>query len=691
MRLNQVFQSVSTQRKYRVVFEHIDFYMLIDVDDQNAWPILVTQEEFNNSDYQQIEDPFILPSVDNGSVQQVKRDEAYQTIAPLLNSGRALFDKKKRNELVGSTVRETGKPRIYIIRNLRRYWQRGLSPNALVPDYDHCGGKGKARRNVSNKLGRTRKILPGTGAIITDEIADVFRLVIEGFYLTSAKVPLTHAKDKANGILKSLMPGVGPSELPTFDQFRRFFNQNYKQSEVIQKRTPSRIYNKDIRPLVSTATAYNFGPGARYEIDATIADIYLVSDRDPDLIIGRPVVYLVKDVFSRMITGMYVGLENPSWVAASIALANAFTSKVDYCRHYGIAIEASQWPSVGIPASILADRGELLFRQADVLVNRFGIQVSNSRAYRGDDKAVCERHFNTIQTEFKPYAEGIVEPVNGKKRAGRRYELDAELGLSAFTEIMINLVIRHNNTHVISDYDFAQDMPENLPAIPIQLWNWGIKHRTGQLKPCDDRLVRINLLPSEKGTVSEVGITYRGLRYTCQEALSQGWFDRYKQTRPSRVEIAFDPRKTDTVYLRPDSSYEKYWECELSDHSRRYRDLSFAEAGLQLKMARATIAEARQIEAFHAPDIQSTIEKIVQRERKKKPSAPSKSAAERLRGIRDNRDRERDEERKRTSIQKKPNPDRGSNAQVIDIRTKKETRSNMDYPDLDQFLGDNDD
>lgn len=691
MRLNQVFQSVSTQRKYRVVFEHIDFYMLIDVDDQNAWPFAVTQEEFNHSDYQQIKDPFILPTADNESVQQAKRDEAYQTIIPLLNSGRALFDKKERNKIIDMIVRDTGRPRLYVTRNLRRYWQRGLSPNALVPDYDHCGGKGKARRNVSNKLGRTRKILPGTGAIITDEIANVFSLVIEGFYLTSTKVPLTHAKDKANGILKSIRPGIAPSELPTLDQFRRFFNQHYKRSEVVQKRTPSKIYNKDLRPLISTATAYNFGPGARYEIDATIADIYLVSDRDPDLIIGRPVIYLVKDVFSRMIVGMYVGLENPSWVTASIALANAFTSKVEYCRQYGITIEPSQWPSVGIPASILADRGELLFRQADVLVNRFGIQVSNSRAYRGDDKAVCERHFNTIQTEFKPYAEGIVEPVNGKKRAGRRYELDAELGLAAFTEIMINLVIRHNTTHVISDYDFAQDMPESLPAIPIQLWNWGIKHRTGQLKPCDDRLVRVNLLPSEKGSVSETGITFRGLRYTCQEALGQGWFDRYKQTRPSKVEIAFDPRKTDTIYLRPDSSYETYWECELSDHSRRYKGLSFADAALQLKMARVTTAEARQIEAFHAPDIQSEIERIVQRERKKKPSSRSTSGAERLRGIRDNRKQELHQERQRTTIKRPSKTELNSVAKIVDIRTRKDTGSSMDYPDLDQFLGDSDD
>ncbi|MDC9611690.1 transposase, partial [Pseudoalteromonas sp. GABNS16H] len=84
--------------------------------------------------------------------------------------------------------------------------------------------------------------------------------------------------------------------------------------------------------MTSTSGNLNFGPGARYEIDATIADLYLVAEDDPAPIIGRPVLYFVKDVFSRMVVGMYVGLENPSWVAAMVALSNAFSDKTTYCQ-----------------------------------------------------------------------------------------------------------------------------------------------------------------------------------------------------------------------------------------------------------------------------------------------------------------------------------------------------------------------
>ncbi|WP_067515182.1 hypothetical protein [Endozoicomonas ascidiicola] len=76
-------------------------------------------------------------------------------------------------------------------------------------------------------------------------------------------------------------------------QFRYFYDNNYRKHDVIKQRTPSKIYDKDIRALTSTAAYMNIGPGGRYEIDATIADLYLVSEKDPEKIIGRPVVYVV--------------------------------------------------------------------------------------------------------------------------------------------------------------------------------------------------------------------------------------------------------------------------------------------------------------------------------------------------------------------------------------------------------------
>ena len=83
---------------------------------------------------------------------------------------------------------------------------------------------------------------------------------------------------------------------------------------------------------------------------ALIADIYLVSRMNRHKIIGRPVLYIVIDVFSRMITGIYIGLEGPSWVGAMMALANTASEKQAFCKKFGHSIEPEEWPCHHLPA-----------------------------------------------------------------------------------------------------------------------------------------------------------------------------------------------------------------------------------------------------------------------------------------------------------------------------------------------------
>ncbi|MBF4370452.1 transcriptional antiterminator, partial [Vibrio anguillarum] len=593
--------------------------------------------------------------------------------------------------LIREQVEKTDKPRIYILRQLRRYWKRGMAPDALAPDYEKCGGAGTPRRNVKNKLGRKRKNADGEGIIINDEVADLFRLAIDGFYLKNEKVNLKDAKDRAVGFYKSRYPKADKTSIPTFSQFKHFYKTNYQTTHVLKARTPKIQFNKDTSPLTSTSAYLNFGPGARYEIDATIVDLYLVSGLDRNRIIGRPVIYYVKDVFSRMVVGLYVGLENPSWATATIALANAFSDKVKYCQQFGIEIDSSMWPSVGIPATITADRGEMLGRQADVLVNRLGISLTNTRAYRGSDKGVVERAFKEMHAHIKPYAQGIVEPLNGKKRIGHRYELDAELSLTAFTKIVIHHVINHNTTHVVTEYDFAPDMPTDLASKPIDLWNWGVKNRTGKLRVVDEELTFINMLPQGKATVSVTGIKFNGMSYTCSEAMQMGWFHRSKSvTRPESVDISYDPRNTNVIYLRPDARFDSYWVCLLSDKSRRYRDMTFAEAKLLLSQAKKTEATNQQQEDFEAPDLQQKIMKIVKEERDKKAQSPSSQTnTEKLRGIRENRNAEKELERQKDRDELADKSKKQELSPVVPIRSSDSDES-FDFPDLDSFLEDDD-
>lgn len=670
----------------RVILEQVDFLMLIDINDDKAWPFRIGTSEIGSLGLELITDPIELTALESGSKSVKARDRAYSAIAPLLEHNVELFDKTLRNKHIKVLLENTDEKRLYITRQLRRYWQRGMTPDALAPDYANCGAPGEVRRSVTSKLGRKRSVTPGKGMVVTEEIAGFFRLSIEAFYLLRDDIDLPKARTKAIGYIKSKYPKIHESDLPTDMQFRYFFERNYSKPDVVKARTSSIEYEKDITPLKSTSVTNNFGPGARYEIDATIADVYLISALDPDRIIGRPIIYKVKDVFSRMTVGLYVGLENPSWATASIALANAFCDKVEYCRRFGIEISYADWPSVGTPATVTADRGELLGKHGNILVNRFGITLSNTRAYHGDDKGIVERSFRTMHVDILPYIQGKVEPINGKKKAGKRNELSADLTLYDFTRMVIISEINRNTTGVLSGYDFESDMPTDLAPVPVELWNWGVSNRTGVLREVDKELTLINFLPHEKATVSVLGICFKGLYYTCSEAVSLGWFHKNKAApRPQNVEIAYDPLDTNSIYVRPDNQFDNVWKCSIESRSRRYKDMSFTEAVSIQKESRTTIAASKQKADYKAPDLQIELEGIVQQAAKRKKNTDLSIKSERLRGIRDNRQQEKELERQKERASSRKASNLTEKATVTPIHSEIESEPDFDFPDLDGF------
>tara|TARA_R110001583_G_scaffold119228_1_gene270593 strand:- start:5454 stop:5981 length:528 start_codon:yes stop_codon:yes gene_type:complete len=166
-------------------------------------------------------------------------------------------------------------------------------------------------------------------------------------------------------------------DVPTERQFRYFYNKEYSPLEITRKRKGEINYQKDFRPVLSSSTTEVSGPGSQDHIDATIADVYLVSADDRNKVIGRPTMYFVVDVFSRAIVGMYVGLENASWVSAMEALSNTVLDKVEYCKQFDIEITKEMWPTVGLPESIIGDRGEILGRHIEVLSKAFNVNIEN--------------------------------------------------------------------------------------------------------------------------------------------------------------------------------------------------------------------------------------------------------------------------------------------------------------------------
>jgi len=690
--INEVIQLESTL--YRVLAFYQEDVVWIVIGENTALPSLVPVKELicavDDGLLTRTKDPFaylIRELPEEGSVARQKRDLHYQLIHPLV-ADPCFFLPTVRGAFIRKVVSEKRATKQTLYRLLRRYWQRGQTANALLPDYKRSGGKGKRRAVTEKKLGRPRKYQPGTGSVVDENTERLFSRVIEDYLLTKKTISIGYTHRKFKAIYKTHYPNVAESEIPTVWQMKHFYDREYGAVERIQKQVDEIAYNKDIRPLHGTASANVLGPGSKYEIDATIADIYLVSDSDRRNIVGRPIVYMVIDVFSRIVAGFYIGFENPSYVAAMQALVMAMTDKVEYCKRFGCEITYDDWPTVGLPDAILADRGELLGHQIETLEYGFSVRIENTPPYRGDAKGIVERSFKTIQAEFKPFAPGVVTGTTIKKQGGNDYRLDACLTIHEFTEIILASIMYRNRYHPLEKYDRSIDMPDDLPMTPLSIWNWGIQNRTGRLRAIEEESLRINLLPRVNASISPFGACVFGQYYTSKELVQSGWMHRGKKIkRPAPMPAAYDPCNAERIFLFPKRNSSDYWSCQLSERSRQFMGASFWDVWQVTARQKEAIAKSKLKAGDKREKLDSFIESKIGAAERAQPGSEEKSNAKRIREIRSNRSKAKDKERAaQAALQRKS--ENKDNAIVIPLSDQ---QCDYGYPDMVEELFDEDD
>lgn len=642
------------QKRIRILWSNQQAIFWIDIDDERALPQIAPKAEFEHllarTDLKPITDPYLKISMTpskKGSKAEEVQTRAWTAIQEAVEAEPEIYQRKTRGIYLERIQENSSVTKQTIYRWLRRYWQFGMCENSLNGRYDNSGAPGKPRKFTDKRSGAPRTRSLGSGVPITDEAKSLFRVVIEKCLLNENKYDFDYAYNQLLIAYGVKIPST-PEDLinvPTERQFKYFYQKEYTSIEVTKRREGEINYLKDFSPSLGTSTAEVSGPGCLYQIDATIADVYLVSEQDRTEIIGRPTMYFVVDVFSRAIVGMYIGLENASWVSAMEALGHAMADKVAYCAEYDIDITSDLWPMQGLPENIIGDRGEMLGRHVEVLSKSFHVDIQNTPAYRADWKGIVERYFRTVQTKMKPFVEGYVtkNPI-GKKRHGNDYRQDGILTLKEFTKMIIKIVLHYNNDHAVSTYDIDSGVPKNLPANPLTLWNWGIEYRTGLLRRPEPELVKINLLPHTNATVTEHGLKLFGCYYSCKQALDWGWFEE-NYRGPKTVTVAYDLYRTNVIYLRPSDSYAEYIPANLTSRSRAYADITVWELWVIQDMRLDVATTSKLKKRSGSVNLVNELEQIKNDSKQQQPDYSKSEKAKRAKGITENKRNERQYER----------------------------------------------
>jgi putative transposase len=180
---------------------------------------------------------------------------------------------------------------------------------------------------------------------------------------------------------------------------------------------------------------------------------------------------------------------------------------------------------------------------------------------------------------------------------------------------------------------------------PIALWQWGIIHRSGHLRTFDRQKTRVNLLPTERGTVTEKGIRFRKLYFTCERAVTEQWFTKARATRTWPVEVGYDPRSVSVTYLRgPDGKTVE--QCRLMDAYASFQNCTWHEIDDFFAAGRKQAFDTRGGDIQYDSEYHTLRANLVAEAVKKTESAQTGGTGPSLNGIRENRDSEKDHERK---------------------------------------------
>ena len=187
---------------------------------------------------------------------------------------------------------------------------------------------------------------------------------------------------------------------------------------------------------------------------------------------------------------------------------------------------------------------------------------------------------------------------------------------------------------------------DHIEKYPIDLWQWGICNRSGHLQIRDLDIVRSNLLPGGEASVTEQGIYFKGVWYTCERAIREQWYVRARQRGRWKETVVYDPRNTDLIYLVRDRD-QRPEPCFMLDRDKptyEGRDWQEVEDYFELQKQAEEASRTRELRAeaeFHA-QAEHTMREA---EEMTKEAVEGLSKSARLNNIRGNRKDDRDHER----------------------------------------------
>lgn len=538
---------------------------------------------------------------------------------------------KGLGRLVSDAVKDTGVSAGLVYKLFSRLCRFGFHESSLRPRRDRCGGRGVPRpcdpggRRKAGAKTTKQRIAKAYGQILPPEQPGMStewrQLIMTADQQIPAPKPPMPQRIKL--ILNSsfvqryrqegntLVP-VDPAqgEYPNNRQISRLLRTEIGKLQRLLDKTTKGHFARSMRGLKGKSWEGVAGPGHTWAIDSTIGDIYLRSSVNRAWIIGRPIVYIIVDVWSTAIVGFYVCLTGPSWDTAKVSLFCSAAPPALLGELWGYQPILTLNPLPTMCAVLLCDHGEYLSQAARVTGAKLIPCLSYAPPYRPDLKGLVEVLHRIEKDRQYFFVPGAIDQRRKEFELRKFDPNQAVLTVQEYVQVLYTIFSEYNLTANRSHRVDAHMKAAGVLETPAGIWRFGHEVGIGVRRNVELSELVPELLPAGEGRVTRNGVMFAGNEYRSEIVDEQQWTTYARNFGSWNIATNHFPGSVSKIWV-PNPTANGLLDLEISDYSRASRELTFDEVADAFMFAKLSNAETEHQKTIHALQSMRKMQEII--------------------------------------------------------------------------------
>jgi len=358
------------------------------------------------------------------------------------------------------------------------------------------------------------------------QVAALVDEAIRSIYLTKARRPISTVTRRVLEDLQRLnarLPAAQAIPVPRQAALARAIARRIKQMdpwEVDRERWGRKIADRRHAPTSSQQLATRILQ--RVEMDHSPLKVVVGTEAGP---IGQPWLTLLIDYYSRMVVGLCLGFEPPSYAVIMEALRHAILPKT-YVRERYARVQGV-WPCFGLPEKLICDRGpDLTSKDLEDAAFQLGVELDFNPPRTPHLKG-------TVESFFDGLVDLLTSSLPGRtfRNWADRADYKPDQGPLISYETLLEVI----HLHLVDVYA-AQKHP-TAAKTRLEVWQESAAVFPPTIPATPDDLV-VLLAKRADRTLSTRGIELGGMFYTSDELMAL------------RCELATQNRAADKLAIR---------------------------------------------------------------------------------------------------------------------------------------------